>query len=146
MMPAGTVLGFDYGVKRIGVAVGETVLGIASPLGAIREESNAARFARIGELVSEWKPAGFVVGRPRHGDGSVHETALLAEKFARRLHARHALPVVFVDETLSSAAAEQALRAARTRARRAGDVDAMAAAIILQSFFDDPLAHERLAA
>jgi putative Holliday junction resolvase len=76
----------------------------------------------------------------------VHETALLAEKFARRLHARHALPVVFVDETLSSAAAEQALRAARTRARRAGDVDAMAAAIILQSFFDDPLAHERLAA
>ncbi len=144
-MPAGTLLGFDFGVKRIGVAVGETALGIANPLGAIREESNAARFARIGALVAEWRPVGFVVGRPRHSDGSVHATAQLAEKFARRLQARHALPVVFVDETLTSAAAEQALRAARTRARREGDVDAMAAAIILQSYLDDPNAHERLA-
>lgn len=146
MMPAGTVLAFDFGVKRIGVAVGETVVGIASPLGAIRGESNAARFARIGELVIEWRPVGFVVGRPRHSDGAVHATALLAERFARRLHARHALPVVFVDETLSSAAAEQALRAARTRSRRPGDVDAMAATIILQSYLDAPDAHERLAA
>lgn len=145
-MPAGTVLAFDYGVKRIGVAVGETALGIASPLGAIRDEANAVRFARIGELVTEWSPVGFVVGRPRHSDGSVHATALLAEKFARRLHARHRLPVVFVDETLSSAAAEQALRASRTRARREGDVDAMAATIILQSYFDDPHVHESLAA
>ncbi|MGE5096692.1 MAG: Holliday junction resolvase RuvX [Betaproteobacteria bacterium] len=143
-MPAGTVLAFDYGVKRIGVAVGETALGIASPLGAIREESNSARFAQIARLVSEWRPATFVVGRPRHSDGSAHEVARLAEKFARRLTARHRIPVVFVDETLSSAAAEQALREARTRARRAGDVDAMAAAIILQSYLDDPAGHERL--
>ncbi|HET9580661.1 MAG TPA: Holliday junction resolvase RuvX [Gemmatimonadales bacterium] len=143
-MPAGTVLAFDYGVKRIGVAVGETALGIASPLGAIREESNSARFAQIARLVSEWRPAAFVVGRPRHSDGSAHEVARLAEKFARRLTARHRIPVVFVDETLSSAAAEQALREARTRARRAGDVDAMAAAIILQSYLDDPAGHERL--
>jgi putative holliday junction resolvase len=144
VMPAGTVLAFDYGVKRIGVAVGETALGIASPLGAIREESNHARFAEIAKLVCEWHPAVFIVGRPRHSNGSVHEVARLAEKFARRLSARHRLPVVFVDETLSSAAAEQALREARTRSRRAGDVDAMAAAIILQSYLDDPAAHERL--
>jgi putative Holliday junction resolvase len=145
-MAAGTVLAFDYGAKRIGVAVGETALGIASPLDTIHAESNAERFARIGELVAEWHPVGFVVGRPKHADGSVHATAQLAEKFARRLHARHSLPVVFVDETLSSATAEQALRDARTRPRRAGDVDAMAATIILQSFFDEPDAHERLAA
>jgi putative Holliday junction resolvase len=144
-MPAGTVLAFDFGVKRIGVAVGETSLGIASPLGAIREETNHARFSRIAELVSEWKPVAFVVGRPKHADGSEHETARLAERFARRLAARHSLPVVFVDETLTSAAAEQALRATRTRARREGDVDAMAAALILQSYFDDPNAYERLA-
>ncbi|HET9651028.1 MAG TPA: Holliday junction resolvase RuvX [Usitatibacter sp.] len=143
-MPAGTVLAFDYGVKRIGVAVGETALGIASPIGAIDEESNSARFAHIAKLVSEWRPAAFVVGRPRHSDGSAHEVARLAEKFARRLVARHRLPVVFVDETLSSAAAEQALREGRTRARRPGDVDAMAATIILQSYLDDPAAHERL--
>jgi len=146
VMPAGTLLAFDYGVKRIGVAVGETALGIASPLGTIQSEVNAARFARIGELVAEWRPVGFVVGRPRHGDDAPHATARLAERFARRLHARHSLPVIFVDETLTSAAAEQALRAARTRSRRSGDVDAMAATIILQSYFDEPTAHERLAA
>lgn len=144
MMPSGTVLAFDYGEKRIGVAVGETALGIASPLGAIRAESNDARFAQIAKLVSEWHPAAFVVGRPRHSDGSAHEVAKLAEKFGRRLSARHRLPVVFVDETLTSAAAGQALREARTRARRPGDLDAMAATLILQSYLDDPAAHERL--
>jgi len=144
-MPQGTVLAFDYGLKRIGVAVGETAVAIASPLGAIREESNDARFAYIAKLVAEWRPVAFVVGRPKHSDDSPHEVAKLAERFGRRLAARHALPVIFVDETLTSAVAEQALRAARTRARREGDVDAMAATLILQSYLDDPDVHERLA-
>ena len=144
MMPGGTVLAFDYGVKRIGVAVGETAMGIASPLGAIHEESNSERFAHIARLVSEWRPAALIVGRPKHANGSAHDVARLAEKFGRRLSARHRLPVVFVDETLTSAAAEQALRESRTRKRRSGDVDAMAATLILQSYLDDPAAHERL--
>ncbi|HET9469920.1 MAG TPA: Holliday junction resolvase RuvX [Usitatibacter sp.] len=137
----GTVLAFDFGEKRIGVAVGETATGIASPLGAIEAAGNDARFEAIGELVREWKPAGFVVGRPRHADGSGHAVAKLAEKFARRLAARYALPVRFVDETLSSVEAESRLRGTRTRAARAGDVDAMAAAVILQSYLDQPEAH-----
>jgi putative pre-16S rRNA nuclease len=144
VMAGGTVIAFDFGLKRIGVAVGETSTGIASPLGAIREESNDGRFREIGKFVDEWHPAAFVVGRPRHSDSSEHATAKLAEKFARRLAARYGLPIIFVDETLSSVAAEQALRAGRTRARRPGDVDAMAAAIILQSFLDEPEIHERL--
>lgn len=139
---SGTLLGFDFGTRRIGVAVGETRTGIASPLGAVEGEANDARMREIDRLVREWRPAGFVVGRPRHSDGSPHEVARLAEKFARRLAARFSLPVVFVDETLSSAEAETSLRAARTRARRSGDVDAMAAAIVLQSFLDDPGAGE----
>jgi putative Holliday junction resolvase len=133
----GTLIGFDFGERRIGVAVGETSTRIASPLGAIDERATEPRFLAIEKIVREWRPSGFVVGRPRHGDGSEHEIAKLAEKFGRRLEARYSLPVAYVDETLSSAAAESALAATRTRARRPTDVDAMAAAIILQSFLDE---------
>jgi putative Holliday junction resolvase len=76
----------------------------------------------------------------------VHDVARLAEKFARRLIARYGLPVVLVDETLTSATAEAHLRDTRTRARRAGDVDALAAALILQSYLDAPEAHGEQAA
>ena len=140
----GTLLGFDFGTRRIGVAVGETSTGIASPLGAIEAEANDTRFREIGRLVDEWQPAAFVVGRPKHSDGAEHEVAKLAEKFGRRLAARYALPVVFVDETLSSATAEASLRGARTRARRRSDVDALAATLILQSYLDQPEASEPL--
>jgi putative Holliday junction resolvase len=133
---AGTLLGFDFGEKRIGVAVGETATHIAHPLAGIAEEATDARFAAIEKLVSEWKPAGFVVGRPRHADGAEHEIALLAEKFARRLSGRFALPVEFVDETLTSAQAERELRDMHARLRGAADVDALAAALILQSYLD----------
>lgn len=142
---AGTVLGFDFGARRIGVAVGETATAIASPLGAIAEATNDARARAIAKLVAEWKPAAFVVGRPRHADGAEHPVARLAEKFARRLAARHGLPVVLVDETLSSASAEAHLRDTATRRASKSDVDALAAALILQSFLDQPDAHERLA-
>ena len=141
-----TVIGFDFGEKRIGVAVGETATGIANPLGAIAESANDARFRAIEKLVEEWRPGTFVVGRPKHSDDSEHATAKLAEKFGRRLAARHKLPVVFVDETLTSATAESQLRETRTRAKRKTDVDALAAALILQSYLDDPDAHAHLAA
>jgi putative Holliday junction resolvase len=143
--PAGTVLAFDFGTKRIGVAVGTTEVPIANPLGTIEAEANAPRFEALERYVNEWQPVLLVVGRPRHADGSPHETARLAEKFARRLRERFRVPVVFVDETLSSAAAESRLREARTRPGRKAQVDALAASIILQSFFDSPADHERLA-
>jgi putative Holliday junction resolvase len=133
---SGTLIGFDFGERRIGVAVGETSTRIANPLGAIDESANEARFREIGKLVDEWRPAAFVVGRPRHSDDSEHAIAKLAEKFARRLAARYGVPVAFVDETLTSATAEAELRGMRTRAARKSDVDALAAAIILQSYLD----------
>ena len=135
-MIEGTLIGFDFGSRRIGVAVGETATRIASPLTAIDAPANEARFDAIGRIVAEWRPAGFVVGRPKHEDGSEHEVARLAEKFARRLEARYGLPVAFVDETLSSATAEASLRETRTRPGKKSDVDALAAAIILQSYLD----------
>jgi putative Holliday junction resolvase len=132
----GTLIGFDFGERRIGVAVGETSTRIANPLGAIEESANEARFREIGKLVDEWKPAAFVVGLPRHSDDSEHAIAKLAEKFARRLAARYRVPVAFVDETLTSAVAEAELRGMRTRASRKSDVDALAATMILQSYLD----------
>ena len=136
MTVSGTLIGFDFGERRIGVAVGETSTRIANPLGAIDESANEARFAAIGRIVDEWRPAAFVVGRPRHANDSEHAVAKLAEKFARRLEARYHLPVAFVDETLTSAVAESELRGMRTRAARKADVDALAAAMILQSYLD----------
>jgi putative Holliday junction resolvase len=142
----GTLLGFDFGERRIGIAVGETEVGIANPLGHIDAAANDARFEAIDKLVREWRPAGFVVGRPRHDDGSPHAVAELAEKFGRRLTARFGLPVVFVDETLSSAEAQSRLKESRTRPGSRGDRDALAASLILQSYLDAPGAHGEQAA
>ena len=145
MRTAGTLLAFDFGEKRIGVAVGETQTRLAHPIGAIAAESNAARFEAIGKLVAEWKPAGFVVGRPSHADGAPHPIALLAEKFGRRLASRFGLPVAYADETLSSVAAEERLRDAGRRPRGQGEVDAHAAAVILEGYFAQLATHEHSA-
>lgn len=135
---SGTLIGFDFGVKRIGLAVGESSTRIATPLGAIEAESNEARLREIDLVVEEWRPVAMVVGEPRHSDGSEHKIAKLAAKFARRLAARYRIPVMMVDETLTSATAETELRTIRTRAGRKSDIDALAATYILQSYFDDP--------
>jgi len=142
----GTLIGFDYGERRIGVSVGETSIRIANPLGHIDAAANERRFEEIAKIVDEWKPAAFVLGLPHHADGSPHEVARLAQKFGRRLGARFRLPVFYVDETLTSATAESHLEHARTRERRPGDVDALAATYILQSWFDSPEAHGETAA
>ena len=136
--PEGTLIGFDFGERRIGVAVLEPALGLARPLMVIDAEANEARFAAIDRLDAEWQPAAYVVGQPKHADGSVHQVARLAAKFGRRLAARYKKPVMLVDETLSSAEAQSRIR----EDRRGEAVDAVAAEIILQSYFDHP-AHAR---
>jgi putative Holliday junction resolvase len=134
---AGTLLGFDFGEKRLGVAVGETATRLAHPVATLAGEATAARLDAVARLVAEWRPAGFVVGLPRHADGGPHEVARLAGKFARRLEARFGLPVAFVDETLTSADAESRLREAGARGRDRSALDAHAAALILQSYLDE---------
>lgn len=136
-LPSGTALAFDFGEKRIGVAVGESSLGIAHPLQTITEEANDARFAAIAALIAEWRPGCLVVGLPRYLDGSEHELSRLCRKFAQRLHGRFKLPVFLVDERLSSAEASQSLRQVGIHGRRQKPVlDQVAAQTILQSFFD----------
>lgn len=76
-MPEGTVLAFDFGEKRIGVATGETLLCSAHPLMVIHAESNDDRFAAIGKLIDEWTPVQLVVGLPTHADGTPHELSLI---------------------------------------------------------------------
>ncbi|MDO8931415.1 MAG: Holliday junction resolvase RuvX [Rhodocyclaceae bacterium] len=136
-MPDGTVLAFDFGTRRIGVAVGETMLKSARPLTTITAEANAPRFEAIGRLIAEWQPACLVVGLPLALDGSEHDMTARSRRFANQLHGRFGLPVELADERLSSAAAESHLRARGHDPRRdKAAIDAAAAAVILQSYFD----------
>ncbi len=132
-----TVLAFDFGEKRIGVAVGDTAVGIAHPLQTILAESVDARFAAIAALIEEWRPTRLVVGLPVHLDGAEHEFTRLARKFANRLRGRFNLPVALVDERLSSAEASQSLKAIGIAGRRQKPVlDQVAAQHILQRYLD----------
>jgi len=138
-MPDGTVLAFDFGEKRIGVATGETLLGSAHPLTVIRAESNDDRFAAIGKLIAEWRPVQLVVGLPTHADGTPHQTTRLAQKFAERLKRRYHLPVAFADERLTSFDAAARLRETGRDSRAARPLlDAIAAQLILQTWFERP--------
>lgn len=135
----GAVLAFDFGEKRIGVALGDLRLKIAHPLTTIAEAVNDQRFAAIGALVAEYRPALLVVGMPSHPDGGEHATGLLARKFAQRLTGRFKVRAVLVDEQLSSHAAAAALNEAGVRgARQKLLLDQVAAQQILQQFFNDP--------
>lgn len=133
----GTVLAFDFGLKRIGVAVGETLLKRANALTAIEAETNEARFAAIARLIGEWQPALLVVGLPLSLDGAENEMTARCRRFANQLRGRFGLPVALIDERLTSAAADTELREAGLdwRARK-GRVDALAAQHILQDYFD----------
>lgn len=133
----GTILGFDFGEKRIGIAVGETMLKLAHPLITIQAEENAVKFAQIATLIQEWRPSLLVVGLPTYLDGEAHELTHLAKKFAQRLEGRFNLPVVMIDERLSSAEAAQSLRESGVHGiQQKAMIDQVAAQTILQSYFD----------
>jgi putative Holliday junction resolvase len=122
--PPQTLLAFDFGTRRVGVAAGNSLVGSAEPLTTIAATGDA-RFAAIARLVAEWRPDALVVGVPFHPDGAEHETTRRARAFARQLHGRHRLPVHEVDERYSSVEAE---------AGGASDTDAAAAAVILRQY------------
>ncbi len=120
------VLGFDFGARRIGVAIGNSVTREARPLTTVNATKVAARWDAVAALLGEWEPAQLVVGIPRHPDGTPHEMTARCERFARQLEGRFSRPVARVDERYTSAVSA-----------RADDVDAAAAALILQQWFDE---------
>ncbi len=131
------MLAFDFGEKRIGIAVGDFETRIAHPLTTLAAADNRSRFAAISALVREWRPVRLVVGLPAHADGTEHEMSRLARRFAQRLQGRFGIPTDLVDERLTSAAAETALRAGGASARRRkAALDAVAAQEILRSYLE----------
>lgn len=122
-----TVIAFDFGLKRIGVAVGNTLLKQATPLAVIEAATNDGKFAAIASVLGEWEPDIAVVGLPLHPDGAEHEMSVRCRRFANQLNGRYGLPTVLVDERYSSAVLSQ---------QRGQHIDSDAAALILQQYFD----------
>lgn len=134
---AGTILAFDFGTRRIGVAVGETALGLAHPLATIAADDDDARLAAIAALIGEWQPAQLVVGLPTHADGTPHRMTARAREFARRLESRFRLAVELVDERFTTEAASSSLFEAGVAGRAQKPArDQIAAQIILQAYLD----------
>lgn len=138
------VLGFDYGLKNIGVAVGQELTRTATPLVTVRAAAGGPDWDAINALIREWRPSALVVGVPRHRDGSAHAMTEAAQRFARRIAGRYRLPVYTVDERLSSREARQLVKVAGMRRRGArGTVDDVAAQVILHTWFEQQRdAHE----
>ena len=126
-MSDGVIIGFDFGEKRIGVALGNTLTRQASPYRIIDSRTVQSRWNGINALVREWSPVAFVVGIPRHPDGHSHEMTNRCERFARQLEGRFYLPVNRIDERYSSAVVDS----------DADFIDDEAACIILQQFFNE---------
>lgn len=137
-VPVGSALAFDFGEVRIGVAQGNSQLGITHPIATITGNSNHEKFAAIAGLVSLWQPEYLVVGLPVHADGTEHRLTALSRKFGYRLNARFALPVYWADERYSSIYAEELLQQAQVFGRRSKVVlDQVAAQAVLQNFFEN---------
>lgn len=132
-----TVLAFDYGERRIGVAVGNLLLREARALTVVANLNREVRFAETGKLIAEWEPELIVVGLPLHPDGAPHEMTQQAKRFGNQLNGRFNVPVIWVDERYSSVAAAAALAEAGIKVSQKTSLDAEAARIILQQYFDE---------
>ena len=132
-----TILAFDYGLRRIGVAVGQDVTASASPVGTIANSEDGVDYERLSEVIAEWNPTRLVVGMPLHADGSPSEMSAAVETFVAAL-ARYELPVATIDERYSSVEAERTLKSARQQGSRGriskADIDVAAAVCIAERY------------
>ena len=131
------MLAFDFGTRRIGVAIGNTLTRSARPLTTIAQRDGDGHLAAIAALIDEWQPQQLVVGIPVHADGKPHATTRLAQRFAQTLSERFGLPVAAADERHTTQAAQTALNAAGRGRGGRGARDEIAAQIILQGWLDD---------
>jgi len=130
-----SILAFDYGTQKIGVAVGQSVTGSATPLPEIKARDGQPDWHIVARLIEEWQPDAFVVGVPINMDGSEFELTQRARKFGQRLHGRFGKPWFEMDERLTSFEAREQRNA---RGGKHSDlVDSLAASLILQSWFTE---------
>ena len=127
-----TLLGFDFGRQRIGVAVGQSITRTATALCTITTRQGKPDWGRITELIEQWQPAELVVGLPLHDDGGESDTSKAARQFAKQLHIRYQRPVHTMNERLSTHAAREYMQESPGRQ----GVDAVAAMIILQNWLE----------
>ena len=133
-MASGTLIGFDFGPRKIGVAIGQTITATAAPLTTLRSHDDRPDWPRIEALIREWQPEAAVVGLPCNMDDTETVIAPLARRFARQIQGRFGLPVHLVDERLTTLAARQILgRKATSREV----VDAMAAKLLLETWLSE---------
>jgi len=132
-----TILAFDFGLRRIGIAVGQSVTASASPLGVVANSADGPDFAAISKIVHEWRPARLIVGLPMHADGTPGEMQARVEEFVRELQ-RYRLKIDTVDERYTSREAEAVLKKARasgSRGRISREmIDSAAAVFIAERF------------
>ena len=134
-MPEGIYLGFDFGYKRIGVAVGQTLTGSASPLSTLDAKLGVPNWDLVQKLLHQWKPAALVVGLPTCIDDTEQYTTAASKGFARQLRKRFALPVHMVDERLSTVEARAHLFAeGGYRKIKNSEIDSIAACVILEQW------------
>ncbi|MEO9274376.1 Holliday junction resolvase RuvX [Marinomonas sp. 5E14-1] len=135
-----SVLGFDFGTTRMGVAIGQSVTGTAQPLDPIKAKDGIPNWDDIAKIVEEWKPDAFVVGLPLDMDSTENEMCQRARKFAKRLHGRFNLPYHMMDERLSSYEAKgQVIARGGNRNFKDNSVDGLAAQMILETWFAESL-------
>lgn len=129
------LLGFDYGTKQIGVAVGQLITGQARELCILKAQNGVPDWQKVEALIREWQPDAIVVGLPLNMDGTPSAMSERAEKFARRLNGRYNLPVHMQDERLTTYEAKgQRLSEGQRGSYRDNPVDALAAALLLESW------------
>jgi len=132
-----SVLGFDYGLSRIGIASGQTITKTATPVATLTTVRERPDWDRIGKQIHQWKPDALIVGVPYLADGGETDMTRAARNFARKLEHRYNLPVIEFDENYSSRAAEEQLKRARKISKHnKHEIDKMAAAIIVQGWLD----------
>ena len=133
-----TVLGFDYGTKSIGIAIGQAVTGSANPLLSIKAVDGIPNWDEIGKLIQEWQPDLVVVGLPLNMDGTDQEMTQRALKFANRISGRFGVKVATQDERLTTADAKARLfELGGFKALTKGQVDAVSAVLIIESYFEN---------
>lgn len=132
-----TLIGFDFGKKYIGVAVGQEITGSATPLGAVKANDGIPHWENLANFLNEWQPDLIVVGLPLNMDGSEQQLTLDAKKFGNRVSGRYGIKVEFQDERLTTAdAKEQLFSRGGYRNLKKDNIDAESARLILESFFE----------